>query len=93
MARFYISARNGRGNTQSIGGRASVESSHTRGWNSGVEVDCIALADGTDRFDIYMTPGSGGTGHRVLVGQVYQQKPSGRPFWRPAKGRKNTQPS
>lgn len=91
MARFYLSARNGRGHEQSIGGRASVESSHTRGWNAGVEIECIAQSDGTDRFDVYMTPGSTGAGHRVLVGQVYQARPGRSPRWRPAKGRKTTQ--
>lgn len=100
MARFYLTAINGRGNRQSIGGRASVESAHVRGWNAGIEVECIRVHDlatgtETDRFDVYMTPGSTGEGHRVLVGQAYEpvSKRDGRklkPRWKPAKGRKST---
>ena len=91
MARFYLTARNGRGNTQSIGGRASVQDAHIRGWNGGVEVDTIALSDGSDRLDVYMTPGSTGAGHRVLLGSVeVPNKGKTGPKWRPAKGRKST---
>lgn len=96
MARFFVSGRNGRGNGFSAGGRASIESAHTRGWNSGVEVECIAVtdADGNsyDRFDVYMTPGSTGAGHRVLVGQVIENNKRN-PRWVPAKGRKNVRKS
>lgn len=95
MARFFLSGIYGNSTCSgrsgfTAGGRRSVGSTHTRGWHAGVEVDCIKMADGTDRFDVYMTPGSAGAGRRVLVGQVYQRKPSGQPHWRPAKGRKNT---
>jgi hypothetical protein len=93
MARFYLTAVNGRGNTNSIGGRSSVQSAHVRGWNAGVEVECVKCinenGDEYDRFDVYMTPGSSGAGHRVLVGQVTEM-PKRRPRWLPAKGKKST---
>jgi len=100
MARFYVSGRYGnssRSHGFTAGGRNSVDSTHTRGWRAGVEVECFAMTDDKgrpyDRFDIYMTPGSAGAGHRVLVGQVIEYTDSkGRksPKWRPAGGRKNT---
>lgn len=97
MARFFLSGIYGNQGYSgrsgfTAGGRRSIGSTHTRGWHAGVEVECIAQADGTDRFDIYMTPGSAGAGRRVLVGQVYQAKPKQAPKWRPAKGRKSTKP-
>ncbi|HZZ17154.1 MAG TPA: hypothetical protein VFE08_14465 [Candidatus Sulfotelmatobacter sp.] len=92
MARFFLSGRYANGNRNGFtnGGRLSIEHTHTRGWTAGVEIECFALEDGTDRFDVYMTPGSSGNGHRVLVGQVIQRKPGKAPVWRPAKGPKRT---
>jgi hypothetical protein len=99
MARFFTSGRYGNGsrNYWSAGGRNSIDHAHTRGWNAGVEVECFAMTDDNgnayDRFDVYMTPGSTGNGHRVLVGQVIEpvSKAGKRlaPRWRPAKGRKS----
>lgn len=90
MARFYLTGRNGRGGFFKEGGISSIESTHTRGWTAGVEVECFPLEDGTDRLDIYMTPGSSGSGHRVLIGQVLSNGAKS-PKWKPAKGRKSTQ--
>lgn len=94
MARFYLSGRYGnyRGNYFSAGGRFSIDHTHTRGWHAGVEIECYALEDGTDRFDVYMTPGSSGAGHRVLLGSVAEKVTKNKrrtPRWIPAKGKKS----
>jgi len=93
MSRFYVSGRLGNNTPFKAGGIRSVNDAHVRGWNGGIEVDTVALADGSDRFDVYMTPGSNGDGHRVLLGSV-ESRNDGRqrgrfPRWRPAKGRKS----
>jgi len=97
MAHFYTTGTLGNGNGFSAGGFRSVSDTHTRGWHSGVEVECYAMTDENgnefDRFDVYMTPGSSGPGHRVLVGQVTEmvnkRTKRRRPHWIPAKGRKS----
>lgn len=43
---------------------------HTRGWNSGVEVLC-SVEDGEDVFRIYATSGSNGGNRRRLIGALY----------------------
>jgi hypothetical protein len=69
MARFYASVVNGRGSTTNVGGRASVDSAHIRGWDVGVEVETVKLTDG-DALDIYQTGGSHAAGGRVRIGRV-----------------------
>lgn len=73
MARTYMSGHYaGRSCGEfSAGGRNGVSDTHTRGWNAGVEVDVRAVKDERDRFDVYMTPGSSGAGHRVFLGTVH----------------------
>lgn len=72
MARFYVTGHldSSRNSDFKAGGRHSISDVHVRGWSSGVEVDTVKLPDGGDAFDIYLTPGSSGAGHRVLIGRV-----------------------
>ena len=75
MARFYLTARNGHGNEQSIGGiggRASVEEVHIRGWRAGVKISTNShQKDSDDELSVYMTSGSNGGADDVLLGMVH----------------------
>lgn len=73
MARTYMSGHYASGSCGefSAGGRRGVGDTHTRGWNAGVEVDARTPKDERDRFDVYMTPGSSGSGRRVFLGTVH----------------------
>lgn len=73
MSRFYLTGTNSRRNEISAAGHSTGQRCHLRGWRSGVEV--VASPDGDqDWFDVYMTTGSGGYGHRVLLGAVVEGK-------------------
>jgi hypothetical protein len=75
MARFFLSARNGRHNSKEMtyGGRASIDNAHVRGWDVGIQVECIKLTDG-DRLDVYMTGGSHAAGGRTFIGSAVIQR-------------------
>lgn len=87
MARTYMSGHYASGSCGefSAGGRRGVGDTHTRGWNAGVAVEVRAHAGERDRFEVYMTPGSSGSGHRVLLGTVHDT-PDG-PHWEAAEDR------
>lgn len=71
MARFYATVVNGRGNVTPVGGRASVQDAHIRGWNAGVKVVPIGVKNERDRFEVYMTTGSHASGLDILLGTVH----------------------
>lgn len=73
MARFFASVINGRGNETTVGGRASVNSAHVRGWDAGVRVETVKLTDG-DALDIYMTGGSHAASKTEYLGRVVIQR-------------------
>ncbi len=76
MSRFYSSVDNSRGTTVTAQGGASGQRSHTRGWTAGVIVDSHPAFDENgkktdeDELDVYMSTGSNGRGHDVLIGTV-----------------------
>ena len=61
MANFYAEIMGGRGKASRTGTEKSGMWSHTRGWDSGIEVNCYVLA-GKDFADVYATKGSNGYG-------------------------------
>lgn len=83
MARFFLTARNGRGNETSVGGRTSVEQAHIRGWNAGIKVSTNHGEKGQpDELAVYMTGGSNGHTTDRLLGYV-RDTPDG-PVFTPA---------
>ena len=82
MARFFLSAKNGRvnGKEMTYGGRASIETAHVRGWDVGIQVECIKLTDG-DRLDVYMTGGSHAAGGRTFIGSAVIQRGDNAPHF------------
>jgi hypothetical protein len=73
MSHFYNSTTGARNTTSTkTGTKQSGMSSHTRGWNLGIEV--IARYDektDTDRFYIYTTGGSNGSNQSQLIVEVF----------------------
>jgi hypothetical protein len=78
MARFYGSITNSRGNQVTAQGAANGQRCHIRGWSAGVVIDSHPHNDGpnfsdrtdVDEFDVFMSSGSRGGGHEVLLGTV-----------------------
>ena len=80
MSRFYADITGGRGTATRQGHAASGIRGHVRGWSSGVKVTGHA-ADTIDRFDIYVTSGSGGGFPDLYLGSVVDDE------WHPAIGK------
>lgn len=80
MARFFASVINGRGNETTVGGRASVNSAHVRGWDVGIRVETVKLTDG-DRLDVYMTGGSHAAGGDTFIGSAVIQRGDNSPHF------------
>ena len=80
MAHFYVSTENSRGNAVTASGTKRGQRTHARGWQSGVEIVASVDAAG-DVLDVYMTGGSGGTGHKRHLGTVTMR--DGVPTWEP----------
>ena len=83
MAHFYVSTENSRGTPVSASGTKRGQRTHARGWQSGVEIvaSVSPVADAGDVFDVYMTPGSYGAGHKNHLGTVTLR--DGVPTWEP----------
>jgi hypothetical protein len=80
MARFYATIQGGRGAANRAGHASKGIAGHIRGWHSGVEIIGDVQPGDCDRFSVYMTGGSSGTGRR-LIGHVVQS--SHGPVWVP----------
>jgi len=70
MAQFYAQIQGNRGAASRMGSKDSGIWSHTRGWNSGVEVVGRVDEDGNDVFEVFATSGSNGGGSRRLIATV-----------------------
>jgi hypothetical protein len=81
MAHFYVSTENSRGNPVTASGTKKGQRSHARGWSASVEVisGISSTADAGDFFEVYMTPGSNGGGHKRHLGTVVVR--DGVPTW------------
>ena len=65
MSRFYASVQGHRGEATRAG-HAEI-TGHVRGWSSGVRIYGTGDKGGPDKFVVYATSGSGGTGGAVQV--------------------------
>ena len=83
MAHFYVSTKDKRGTPVTAPGTERGQRTHARGWRSGVEIvaSVSPVADAGDVFDVYMTPGSYGAGHKRHLGTVTMR--DGVPTWEP----------
>jgi hypothetical protein len=82
MARFYGTVTNGRGTETKVGGTSGVSGAHISGWDVGIRVHTVKLADG-DRLDVYMTGGSNGSTGEVFIGSAILQKGDVAPRFEP----------
>lgn len=78
MAHFYVSTENSRGGIVTASGAKSGQTTHCRGWSSGVKVVAAIDENGQDTFTIYQTHGSNGAGSDLLIGYLVGGD------WRPA---------
>ena len=60
MSRFYLSADSDSGKKSTTRRGHKHLTTHTRGWSSGVRVECVANGE-QDEFRIYLTGGSEGS--------------------------------
>jgi len=60
MSKFYGSMKGARGEVTRTGTASSGISAHVRGWDSGVRVDMLESADGSERACVEITSGSNG---------------------------------
>jgi hypothetical protein len=68
MAHFYVSTENGRGSQVTASGNKSGQTTHCRGWDSGIRVCAVVDSEGRDCFHVYRTGGSnGGASHLVFT--------------------------
>jgi hypothetical protein len=67
-----MSAQGSRGETTRCGTQSSGIQAHVRGWNCGVRVEGFVGEDGLDRFRVYETSGSGGSGVEKFLGIVVE---------------------
>jgi hypothetical protein len=74
MGRFYGEVQGSRGKASRVGGVKSGFWGHIRGWNIGVEVDCIVNKEGEDVIQVWKTGGSNDGLHRVLIAQITEEK-------------------
>jgi aspartate 1-decarboxylase len=82
MARFFLSAKNASRSAKEMtyGGRMSIDHAHVRGWDVGIQVECVKLTDG-DRLDVYMTGGSHDAGGRTFIGSAVIQRGDSAPHF------------
>lgn len=67
MSQFYASIQGHRGTATRLGTKKSGIHGHIRGWNIGIEVDCLYDADKEkDVVRVYKTKGSNGGGSTFL---------------------------
>ncbi len=71
MSRFYGDVQGSRGKTSRTGSKAGIKS-HTRGWNSGVEVIGEVDSNGNDTFTVFQTGGSNGACAKKLLGYLVE---------------------
>ena len=69
MAHFYVSTENSRGGQVTASGNKSGQTTHCRGWNSGIQVQAI-VHEGKDQFHVYATKGSNGSGANTYLGTL-----------------------
>lgn len=79
MARTYLTTNNSRGNPVTAMSPTFV---HFRGWDAGIRVYAILEPGQPDRFDIYMTHGSNGSGNDIYLGRI-TDLPNIGPTWFP----------
>lgn len=79
MSRLYASIDSDARKTQAMSRGHKYITTHTRGWNTGVEVDAYVTDDDRDAFRIYATSGSNGGTGRMFLGIVIDA-PSGPQF-------------
>jgi hypothetical protein len=72
MSRFYAEIKGNRGMASRTGFKDSGIWSHTRGWHTGVEVQCSVDDKDEDVIEIYATGGSGASIARRLIATIYQ---------------------
>ena len=71
MAKFYAEIMGGRGKASRTGTEKSAMWSHTRGWDSGIEINCEVI-HGRDVIDVYATKGSSGGYGKWKLGTLEQ---------------------
>ena len=69
MGRFYTSTTNLRGK-QTTSMSHKGQSTHSRGWESGVRVESFINLDDKDCFRLFQTGGSNGVTSDVLLGEI-----------------------
>jgi len=73
MARFYGSLKGNRGQATRTGTKKSGIEGHIRGWDVGTKVRCFVNEDGNDVVAVFLTSGSHGRMHDVLLGEFTEK--------------------
>ena len=71
MSRFYAEIKGNRGMASRQGFKDSGMWSHTRGWLTGVQVNCYVVNDDKDVINVYATGGSNGNKPTKLIAIIY----------------------
>lgn len=71
MSKFYAEIYTDRNKSVSRGGHRYI-SSHTRGWNIGIEVNCETTNNGDIKITVYKTGGSNNPSNKTLIGEYYE---------------------
>ena len=72
MSRFYAEVQGNRGKASRQGFKDSGIWSHTRGWDTGVYVNCFVNSEDRDEIHVWKTSGSGNAGDsRKLIAIIY----------------------
>ena len=72
MSRFYAEIKGNRGSASRMGFKDSGMWSHTRGWHTGVVVQCSVDENDEDVIEVYATGGSGASITQRLIATIYQ---------------------
>ena len=67
MSRLYASIESDKAKTQATRGGREHLTTHTRGWDTGVEVHAYVGDNGEDTFEVYLTRGSLNATDKILV--------------------------
>ena len=73
MAQFKAEIQGGRGSVSRLGHKTTGITSHTWGWDSGVEVEGHHDEELGDIFLVWQTSGSGNKRRRILLGKLVGQ--------------------
>lgn len=73
MARFFAEIVGNRGIASRVGTERSGMWAHVRGWNVGVEVQCLDVG-GVDVIRVYKTGGSSAARNSILLAELREEK-------------------